>query len=77
MELLGQAGSESLPTDAWIYAAAYHPARRNGANEMDLWAVPLEIGSKLPELPLGLRGAFFVPVDLEATYFEARQRSRI
>jgi hypothetical protein len=44
---------------------------------MDLWAVPLEVGAKLPELPLGLRGAFFVPVDLEATYSEARQRSRI
>jgi len=31
----------------------------------------------LPVLPLALRGEFFVPVDLEATYTEVRQRSRL
>ena len=36
--------------------------------------MPLALGQPLPLLPLALRGAFFVPVDLEATYTEARQR---
>jgi hypothetical protein len=34
-------------------------------------------GQALPELPLALRNAGVVPVHLEATYTEARQRSRM
>lgn len=77
MELLGQKQAAVLPPETFVYAVAYHPARRHDANELDLWPVPLAVGGKLPVLPLGLRGAFFVPVDLEATYSEARQRSRV
>ncbi len=77
MELLGQAGQAPLPADSYLYATAYRPARREGANLLEVWPVALAIGEKLPTLPLALRGAFFVPVDLEATYSEARQRSRL
>jgi hypothetical protein len=38
--------------------------------------VSLAVGHPLPLLPLALRGAFFVPVDLEATYMSARGASR-
>lgn len=77
LDLLGQAEGSVLPDDAELYAAAYHPAHRGGKNQLDLWPTPLAVGQSLPLLPLGLRGAFFVPVDLEATYSEARQRCRL
>jgi hypothetical protein len=38
---------------------------------------PLALGQALPELPLALRNAGVVPVHLEETYTEARQRSRM
>ena len=44
---------------------------------MDVWTVPLTVGRPLPTLPLALRGANAVPLDLEATYTEARARSRL
>jgi hypothetical protein len=44
---------------------------------MDLWREPLAVGQPLPTLPLAVRGLGRLPVDLEATYSEARQRGRI
>jgi hypothetical protein len=77
LDLLGQAEGSALPADADLYAVAYHPARRGEKNQLDLWPAVLALGQPLPLLPLALRGAFFVPVDLEATYSEARQRCRL
>jgi hypothetical protein len=77
VEMLGQAEGSTLPADADLYAVAYRPARRKESSQLDLWPVPLAVGQLLPLLPLALRGAFFVPVDLEATYTEARQRCRL
>jgi hypothetical protein len=76
LQMLGQAQAV-LPPEVLLYAVAYAPARRDDANLFDLWPVPLAVGRPLPLLPLALRGAFFVPVDLEATYTEARQRCRL
>jgi hypothetical protein len=76
LNLLGHADM-ALPQDTNLYAVAYRPARRAEVNQLDLWPVPLALGQPLPLSPLALRGAFFVPVDLEATYTEARQRSRL
>jgi len=76
MQLLGSAG-EGMLADSPLYAVAYRPARRDQANWIDLWPTPLAIGATLPPLPLALRGAFYVPVELEATYTDARQRSRL
>jgi hypothetical protein len=77
MDLLGQVPVAALPADVYLYAVAYRPARRGDADLLDLWPAPLAVGQPLPLLPLALRGAFFVPVDLEATYTEARQRCRL
>ncbi|HWG42376.1 MAG TPA: DUF4058 family protein [Gemmataceae bacterium] len=77
LEILGQAEGSVLPADAELYAVAYRPAHRANTNQLDLWPVPLALGQSLPLLPLALRGAFFVPVDLEATYTETRQRCRL
>ena len=37
----------------------------------------LTVGCSLPLLPLALRGGLIVPLDLDATYTAARQRSRL
>jgi hypothetical protein len=66
-----------LSADTELYAVAYRPAHRGDNNQLDPWPVALAVGQPLPLLPLALRGAFFVPVDLEATYVEARQRCRL
>jgi hypothetical protein len=77
MSLLGQASAFSFPTPAPLYATAYRPAHRQERNEIDLWREPLALGQPLPTLPLAVRGLASLPIDLEATYMEARKRVRI
>jgi hypothetical protein len=76
MDMLAQ-GQAGMPPGTNLYASAFHPVHRGGANLVDLWPAPLALGEPLPLLLLALRGAFFVPVDLEAAYSEARQRCRL
>ena len=66
-----------MPPDALLYAAAYRPARRQESNQIDVWPHTLTVGQALPLAPLALRGASAVPLDLEATYNDACQRSRL
>jgi hypothetical protein len=67
----------AMPAEAGLYAVAYRPARRQDSNEIDVWPVPLVVGGTLPLLPLALRGARAVPLDLEVAYTDTRQRSRL
>jgi hypothetical protein len=76
-ELLRWPAGLAMAAEALLYAVAYRPARRGDSNEIDLWPVPLAVGGPLPLLPLALRGARAVPLDLEAAYTDARQRSRL
>jgi uncharacterized protein DUF4058 len=66
-----------MPADALLYAAAYRPVRREEVNLIDLWLSALTVGRPLPQLPLALRGGPAVPLNLEATYTDACQRSRL
>jgi hypothetical protein len=75
--VLAEEGAGSMPADITMYSAAYRPVHRNERNEIDIWAAPLTVGQLLPTLPLALRGNGAVPLDLEASYTEARQRSRL
>jgi hypothetical protein len=77
LDLLGQGAAPAPPAQADLYAAAYRPAQCGEESQLDIWPAALAVGQPLPLLPLALRAAFFVPVDLEATYTEARQRSRL
>jgi hypothetical protein len=77
VDVLRTSASYLMPAEVSIYAVAYRPARHEEENRIDLWPVALTIGERLPLLPLALRGAEPVPVDLEATYMDARQRSRL
>jgi hypothetical protein len=75
--LMGHVNGFAFPEPAALYATAYRPAHRQERNEIDLWREPLAVGRPLPTLPLAVRGLGCLPIDLEATYQEARQRGRI
>jgi hypothetical protein len=75
--LLGQGEPFLLGPTATTCAAAYRPSRKPAGDQIELWPRPLAVGQPLPVLPLALRNAGIVPVDLEETYSEARQRSKL
>lgn len=77
VSLLGSANRYRFPHDSPLYATAYHPIRRRKKELIDLWAEPLAVGQPLTTMPLPVRGLGILPLDLEATYTEARQRSRL
>jgi hypothetical protein len=75
--LLQHDQSLAFSTPEPIYATAYRPAHRLEQNHIDLWREPLKVGRALPTLPLAVRGLSDLPINLEATYMEARRRGRI
>jgi hypothetical protein len=75
--LLGRAEPFLLPAAATTYAIAYRPSRQPCGDQIELWPKLLGLGQPLPTLPLALRNAGVVPVDLDETYGEARERSRL
>jgi hypothetical protein len=77
IEVMGWSAEFAMPAESALYAAAYRPARRQEKNEIDVWPVALALGESLPLLPLALKGTRAVPLDLEAAYSDARQRSRL
>jgi Protein of unknown function (DUF4058) len=64
---------EPTPT----YAVAYRPSRQRTGDQIEVWPRSLTLGQPLPILPLALRNAATIPVDLEEAYGEARERSRL
>lgn len=66
-----------MPGDPPLYAVAYRPVHRNKEDLIDLWTWELGVGQPLPAVPLPLKGIGCVRLDLEATYAEACERSRI
>jgi hypothetical protein len=70
-------GDEFLLPPATVYATAYRPVRRPGGDEIEIWFATLAVGQSLPVLPLALDKGMCIPLDLEATYTEACQRSRL
>jgi hypothetical protein len=67
----------ALSLESSLYAVAYHPRYWLSRQQIEMWPKVLAVGEYLPTLPLALRGTGFVPVDLEATYTDARQRCRL
>ncbi len=76
MELLGQTAT-GLPATAELYAVAYRPVVRNGAEQIEVWPEPVALGQPLPTLPLSLSAELCVPIDLEGTYTAACGRRRL
>ncbi len=75
--LLGHAAQFLMESDATTYAVAYRPSRQRENDRIEVWPVALRLGEPLPVLPLALRNAGVVPLDLETTYTEACRRSRL
>jgi len=72
---LGRHPAFAFPSEAHLYAVSYEPARRVSGDQVDIWPEALAIGEPLPTVPLPLRGHGCVPLDLESTYTEARERN--
>lgn len=64
-------GTHAFPKGVPTYVAGYKPVRREGRNEIDVWAEPAVVGQPVPSVPLALRRGPLVPLDLEATYAQA------
>jgi hypothetical protein len=77
MAMLGRGEPFLLSPSVPTYAVAYRPSRQPSGDQIELWPRSLPLGQPLPVLPLALRNAETVPVDLHATYSEARERSRL
>jgi len=77
ISLLGHGEPFLLAPATTTYAVAYRPSRQPSRDQIELWPRMLTLGQPLPTLPLALRNAGVVPVDLEETYGEARARSRL
>jgi hypothetical protein len=70
-------GDEFLLAPAPLYGTAYRPLRRPTGDQIEIWTATLAIDQPLPVLPLALDKGICVPLDLEGTYVEACQRSRL
>ncbi|MHB1425479.1 MAG: DUF4058 family protein [Gemmataceae bacterium] len=77
MVLFGRGEPFLMTPASATYAVAYRPSRQPSGDQIELWPTPLTLGQPLPVLPLALLNAAVVPVDLETTYKEACQRSRL
>jgi hypothetical protein len=77
MAFLGHVDGFVFPTPVALYATAYRPVHREQTSEIDLWRETLSVGQVLATLPLPVRGLGTLAIDLEATYMEARKRSRV
>jgi hypothetical protein len=66
-----------LTSSTGLSAVAYQPASEPDQRPVGVWFEPLTVGAALPGVPLWVRGFGFVPLDLEGSYTEACQRSRL
>jgi hypothetical protein len=54
-----------------------HPEVKDGAEQFAVWHHSVAVGFPLPTVPVPVRGGMHLKLDLEATYLEACERSRI
>jgi Protein of unknown function (DUF4058) len=77
VRLLSNDGPFLFPASPSLYATAYRPIQRGKAEQTEVWLAPLAVGRPLPTLPLALTGELCLPIDLEATYVDARRKLRL
>jgi hypothetical protein len=77
IDVLEQADAARLPDDSHLYVVAYRPAHREKSDVLDIWTHGLATGGILPTVPLALKGAGAIPLDLEGTYNETCERARL
>ncbi|MBY0456240.1 MAG: hypothetical protein K2V38_02765 [Gemmataceae bacterium] len=77
MRFSGGRGDSGLPQGTELYAVAYRPIVRDGAEVIEVWPASLAVGAGLPTLPLALNAELCLPLDLESTYTVACARRRL
>jgi hypothetical protein len=77
MRLLGHGQESWLPAETSLYGVAYRPVVRNLHEQIEVWPSTLNVGQRLPLLPLLLDAEKCLPIDLEASYTIACQRRRL
>ncbi|MDA0836477.1 MAG: DUF4058 family protein [Planctomycetota bacterium] len=70
-------GEQYLIDSSATYTTAYRPVRRKESEFIQVWPGTLAVENKLPVQPLWLDKGMCVPLDLESTYSEACERSRL
>jgi hypothetical protein len=76
-DLLGWDPAWRMTDEASLYAVAYRPLRRDGADQVETWPMPLAVGEPLPTVPLSLEAEHCLALDLETAYVEACRRRRV
>ncbi len=66
-----------VPDHGPLAAVSFRPMRAGDTDSIEVRVRALTVGGALPELPLALDAGRVVMVDLEATYEDARGRSRL
>ena len=77
LELLSQPAEYCMADSAFLYCVAYRPVTREDRPEIDLWPRPLTLGQELPTMPLAIKGAGAVALELETTYDDVCRRRQI
>src|SRR5262245_5686423 len=72
--LLALDGGYKYPAATPISVTSYRPTRRAEQNLIDVWLRGLVVGDPLPVVPLPLKGAGVVPLDLDSAYADALER---
>ena len=68
---------QPLPELSPLLASSFRPTRVNDVDTLEVRHRPLAVGSTLPVLSLALGGLDRIDVNFEATYEDARSRSRL
>jgi hypothetical protein len=77
IDLLGQPADYRMADDLSLYCVAYRPGTRGGKPQVDMWQQPLALGQPLPILPLALKRAWVVELDLNTPYEDVCQRRQL
>jgi hypothetical protein len=77
VNLVGQGAAFAFPGVGHLYSVSYGAHRRGDEDRIAVWPIPLIVGQPLPTVPLPLRGAGVVPLDLETSYMDACDRNAL
>jgi hypothetical protein len=75
--LVANSSNDSLPPNAPLYAAAYHPRHFSQQAQIDVWYETFDVGAVLPTMPLWLDADLCVPLMLQETYEQTCKSQRI
>jgi hypothetical protein len=75
--LVANSPNDSLPPNAPLYAAAYHPRHFSQQAQIDVWYETFDVGAVLPTMPLWLDADLCVPLMLQETYEQTCKSQRI